>query len=89
MSTTEPRTITYLHPSGWRIEWPEGARLATITDPAGAALDAVQVVEWDWAPEDGGMSRATSTATRHDLAEHLAAYCRDALGVDLDVTGDD
>ena len=63
--------------TGWTISHDDGARLGDITDPSGALIDAVQVVEWDWAPTEGGASHATSTATVESLSAALAEYVRD------------
>ena len=65
------------HEDRWTITHTDGARLADITDPSGALIDAVQVVEWDWAPTEGGASHATSTATVESLSAALVEYVRD------------
>lgn len=68
----EDTVVSYL--SGWRISHTPGARLAEIHSPAGELLDAVQVVDWDWAPAEGGPSRAASVAVPDDLANALAEW---------------
>lgn len=72
---TPPPRLTARRPSGWRIDWPYGARLATITAPCGEAVDALQAVSWDWNPPEGGSSRMTGPPpTEDDLARWLAEY---------------
>ena len=73
---TGDRTTVRLS-TGWTISHDAGARLADITDPSGYLIDAVQVVEWNWAPTEGGASHATTTATVESLAAALAEYVRD------------
>ena len=68
--------------TGWGISHDDGARLGDITDPSGYLIDAMQVVEWDWAPTEGGASHATTTATVESLAAALAEYVRDHAGAD-------
>ena len=68
---------TVRHDDRWTITHTAGARLADITDPSGNLIDAVQVVEWDWAPTEGGASHATSTATVESLSAALVEYVRD------------
>lgn len=83
--TGEPARVVVQHVSGWRIDWTEGNRTADVFTPDGAALGAVQVVGWDWAPPEGGRSRmAGEPPTTDDLARALAEYVRDnadALGL--------
>ena len=68
--------------TGWSISHDAGARLGDITAPSGALIDAVQVVEWNWSPTEGGASHATTTATVESLAAALAEYVRDHYGAD-------
>lgn len=82
---SEPARVVVHHLSGWRITWTEGARLAEIAAPNGDVLDAVQVVEWEWDPAEGGPSRMTGERpTSEHLAAALAEYVEgnaDALGL--------
>ncbi len=71
---TDGTTTTVMHSSGWGISHTDGARLAEIVSPAGELLDAVQVVEWDWAPAEGGPSRASGVAGVEDLRAALGEY---------------
>lgn len=84
---SEPGRVVVQHVTGWRITWPEGARLADITDPAGVCVDAVQVTEWDWNPPEGGASRMTGEPPgTEDLARALAEYVAEHHGA-LDLPG--
>jgi hypothetical protein len=48
-----------------------------ISQPANLDHDRLQVVEWDWAPTEGGASHTTSTATVESLSAALVEYVRD------------
>ena len=67
---------TVRHADRWTITHTEGARLADIGDPDGQLVDAVQVLEWDWAPVEGGPSRAVGAApaTVETLSAALVEY---------------
>lgn len=82
---SRPAETVVEHLSGWRIRHTSGARLADIHAPDGQAVDAVEVVAWDWAPPEGGSSRAagpdpTSVELSEALAEWVAGH---ASGLDL------
>ena len=75
--------------TGWTITHTDGRRLGDIAsspwpvgDSEGRLIDAVQVVEWEWAPPDGGAPHATTTATVESLAAALDEYVRDHDGAD-------
>ena len=63
--------------TGWTITHTDGRRLGDITAPSGSLIDAMQVVEWNWAPTEGGTPHATTTATVESLAAALDEYVRD------------
>ena len=74
---------TVRHAGRWSITHTEGARLADIASPPwptgdteGQLTDVVQVVEWDWAPAEGGPSRAVGAApaTVESLSAALLEY---------------
>ena len=74
---------TVRHADRWSISHVAGARLAEISGtpwPAGEGegqlTDVVQVVEWDWAPVEGGPSRAVGAApaTVDSLSAALTGY---------------
>ena len=74
---------TVRHADRWTITHTEGARLAEISGPPwptgdteGQLTDVVQVVEWDWAPVEGGPSRAVGAApaTVDSLSAALVEY---------------
>ena len=67
---------TVRHADRWTITHTAGARLAHITDPEGQLIDTVQVLEWDWAPVEGGPSRAVGAApaTVDSLSAALLEY---------------
>ena len=74
---------TVRHADRWSISHVEGARLAEISGPPwpagegeGQLTDVVQVVEWDWAPVEGGPSRAVGAApaTVDSLSAALLEY---------------
>ena len=67
---------TVRHADRWTITHTEGARLADIGNPNGQLIDTVQVVEWDWAPAEGGPSRAVGAApaTVDSLSAALLEY---------------
>ena len=74
---------TVRHADRWSISHVEGARLAEISGPPwpagdseGQLTDVVQVVEWDWAPAEGGPSRAVGAApaTVDSLSAALLEY---------------
>ncbi len=69
---------TVRHADRWTITHTAGARLADITDPAGQLIDTVQVLEWDWAPAEGGPSRAMGAvpATVDSLSSALLEYAQ-------------
>jgi hypothetical protein len=69
---------TVRHADRWTITHTAGARLADITDPDGQLVDTVQVVEWDWAPAEGGPSRAVGAvpATVDSLSAALLEYAQ-------------
>jgi hypothetical protein len=68
--------LTVRHADRWTITHTEGARLADIANPDGQLVDAVQVLEWDWAPVEGGPSRAVGAApaTVDSLSAALLDY---------------
>ena len=68
--------ITVRHADRWTITHTEGARLADIGTPDGQLVDAVQVLAWDWAPAEGGPSRAVGAApaTVESLSAALLGY---------------
>lgn len=71
----QPARHVVQHVTGWRIDWTEGARLAEVFTPDGELLDAVQVIGWEWAPPEGGPSRADGPPpTDVQLADALAEY---------------
>ena len=53
--------LTYLDPSGWRVNY-GGARTADIVDPNGNAVDVVQVRPWDFTRNPHEQDPATVTA---------------------------
>ena len=67
---------TVRHADRWTITHTEGARLADIANTEGQLIDTVQVVEWDWAPVEGGPSRAVGAApaTVDSLSAALLEY---------------
>lgn len=67
---------TVRHADRWTITHTEGARLADIANAEGQLVDTVQVVEWDWAPAEGGPSRAVGAvpATVESLSAALFEY---------------
>ena len=67
---------TVRHADRWTITHTEGARLADIANADGQLIDTVQVVEWDWAPVEGGPSRAVGAApaTVDSLSAALLEY---------------
>lgn len=69
---------TVRHADRWTITHTAGARLADIGDPDGQLVDTVQVVEWDWAPAEGGPSRALGAvpATVDSLSAALLEYAQ-------------
>ena len=69
---------TVRHADRWTITHTVGARLADIGDPDGQLVDTVQVVEWDWAPAEGGPSRAVGAvpATVDSLSAALLEYAQ-------------
>jgi hypothetical protein len=60
--------------NGWTITHSTGARLAEVRNPQGVLVDAVEPVAWEWAPAEGGASRATRKATGEDLFDALREY---------------
>jgi hypothetical protein len=75
--------------NGWTITHTDGRRLADISstpwpvgDSEGRLIDAIQVVEWEWVPPEGGAAHATTTATVESLAAALDEYVRDHAGAD-------
>lgn len=67
-------TLTYLDPSGWRVEW-GGGRTADLISPSGEAVDAVQVRPWDWTRNPSEQDPADVTA--ETLAAALADWRAD------------
>ena len=69
---------TVRHAARWTSTHTAGARLADIGDPDGQLVDTVQVVEWDWAPAEGGPSRAVGAvpATVDSLSAALLEYAQ-------------
>ena len=67
---------TVRHAGRWTITHTAGARLADIANAEGQLIDTVQVVEWDWAPAEGGPSRAlgAAPATVESLSAALLEY---------------
>ena len=76
VATRTGERTTVRHADRWTITHTAGARLADITDPDGQLVDTVQVVEWDWAPVEGGPSRAlgAAPATVDSLSAALLEY---------------
>ena len=73
--------------TGWSITHTDGRRLGDIAsspwpvgDSEGRLIDAIQVVEWEWVPPEGGAPHATTTATVESLAAALDEYVRDHAG---------
>ena len=78
VATRTGERTTVRHADRWTITHTAGARLADITDPDGQLVDTVQVVEWDWAPAEGGPSRAAGAvpATVDSLSAALLEYAQ-------------